>query len=57
MGFGIFGNMFDFNRDGKMDAFERAAEFGFLHEVVLADEAEDEQTSDAFDSEDYDDEF
>lgn len=57
MGFGIFGNMFDFNRDGKMDAFEKAAEFGFLHEVVLADEAEDEQTSDAFDSEDYDGEF
>lgn len=57
MGFGIFGSMFDFNRDGEMDVFERAAEFGFFHEVVLADEAKEELTPDAFDSTDYDDEY
>lgn len=28
---GLFGNMFDFNHDGKLDAFERAAEFDFLN--------------------------
>ena len=29
--------LFDFNRDGKMDIFERAAEFQFLDEVVFKD--------------------
>lgn len=24
---GIFGDLFDFNRDGKLDSFEKAAEF------------------------------
>ena len=42
MGKGIFGGMFDFNGDGKMSAFESAAEFKFLHDVVMADEADDE---------------
>ena len=31
---GIFGDMFDFNRDGKLDAFERASEFAFIHNVM-----------------------
>lgn len=30
---GIFGSMFDLNRDGKMDAFERATEFAFLDQM------------------------
>ena len=38
---GIFSGLFDFNHDGKMNAFERAAEFQFLHDVVMADEADD----------------
>ena len=25
--FGLFGDLFDFNHDGKLDGFERAAEF------------------------------
>lgn len=25
---GLFGDLFDFNGDGKLDAFEEAAEFG-----------------------------
>ncbi len=40
---GIFGNMFDFNRDGKLDAFERAAEFQFFNDVVLRDEEEENE--------------
>ena len=35
---GLFGGMFDFNNDGKMDSFERAAEFGFF--MHMMDEAE-----------------
>ena len=34
---GIFGNMFDFNRDGKLDAFERAMEFDFLNSLDESD--------------------
>lgn len=38
MGKGLFGGMFDFNHDGKMNAFERAAEFQFFNDIVVADE-------------------
>lgn len=31
---GIFGSMFDFNRDGKFDSFEQAAEFSFLSSMA-----------------------
>jgi hypothetical protein len=31
---GIFGDMFDFNRDGQLDSFERAAEFQLLELLV-----------------------
>lgn len=31
---GIFGNMFDFNCDGKMSSFERAAELQFLDSMT-----------------------
>ena len=43
---------FDFNRDGEMDSFERAAEFAFLNDL-LQDEESDED--DLFDNEDSDD--
>ena len=33
---GFFGNMFDFNRDGKLDGFERAADFCAFNELELA---------------------
>ena len=36
--FGIFGDMFDFNHDGKLDAFERASEFDFIHNVMENEE-------------------
>lgn len=31
---GIFGNMSDFNRDGKLDSFDRAVEFGIIQSLV-----------------------
>lgn len=34
---GIFGNMFDFNKDGKIDVFERTKEFMFIEEMVKED--------------------
>ena len=40
MGDGIFGNMFDFDRDGTLDAIERAIEFQFL-DAIISEENED----------------
>lgn len=31
---GLFGSMFDFNRDGEMSIFERAAEFAFVSDLM-----------------------
>lgn len=42
---GIFGNMFDFNRDSKVDGFERAMEYMFLEEM-LKDDSDDEDEFD-----------
>ena len=33
---GIFGNLFDFNHDGKMDALEHGAELGFIMQMMDA---------------------
>lgn len=44
---GIFGNMFDMNRDGKMDAFERAMELNFLQSLedeAMGDDNDDMET-------------
>lgn len=43
---GFSGGMFDFNSDGKTDAFERAVEYQFLNDVVFADDgtSEDEDS-------------
>ena len=38
---GLFGGLFDFDHDGKMNALERAAEFQFFNDVVMAAEDED----------------
>jgi len=40
MGKGIFGGLFDFNRDGKISMFERAAEFAFLNDMLQKDTAD-----------------
>lgn len=42
MGKGIFGTMFDMNRDGKLDAWERAIEFQFI--TSMQEEEEDNLT-------------
>ena len=31
---GIFGNLFDLNGDGELDAFEQAAEFGAFMQMI-----------------------
>ncbi len=38
---GIFGNMFDFNNDGKLSAAEQGLEFAHLEHIIN----EDEETS------------
>lgn len=48
---GIFGDLFDFNNDGKLDAFEKAAEFGAFMQMV--DSAKnDELTSEGLEPKD-----
>ena len=42
MGKGIFGTMFDMNRDGKLDTWERAMEFQFI--TSMQEEEEDNLT-------------
>ena len=49
MGKGIFGGLFDFNRDGKMSAFERASEFAFLHHIMESEEKAKTQQSGSYD--------
>jgi len=34
---GVFGGMFDFNRDGHISPAESAAECMFFHEVIIKD--------------------
>lgn len=46
---GLFGDMFDFNRDGKLDSFEQAAEFMFFEEVIMGgndEESDDDEEDD-----------
>jgi hypothetical protein len=42
---GLFGDLFDFNRDGKLDWLERAAELIFLDKSSAG---EDEDSGDDF---------
>lgn len=51
---GIFGDLFDFNRDGKLDAFEQAAEFSFLNELMDEEEKREALEAEEIDPEDYD---
>ena len=46
-----FDKMFDFNRDGKLDSWERAAQFQFMDEMMKNDEKsifDDNDKSDIF---------
>lgn len=35
---GLFGDMFDFDRNGELDSFERAMEYQFFEEMVNDEE-------------------
>lgn len=39
---GVFGNLFDFNKDGKLDAFEEAAEFGAFMQIIESEENDED---------------
>lgn len=49
---GIFGDLFDFNRDGKHDSFEQATELAFLSSMTEAKEDHDELYQAGIDPED-----
>ncbi len=36
---GFFGNMFDFNHDGKLDGFEKATDFAMFTSLIEDEEA------------------
>lgn len=42
---GLFGDFFDFNKDGKMDSFEKTAEFlAFMQLAESLEEEDSEET-------------
>ena len=43
---GLFGNLFDFNGDGKLDTFEKAAEFGAFMMMIESEEKNKEKNND-----------
>ena len=46
---GFFGNLFDFNRDGKLDSFEREADFAAFASLVSENDDTEEETSEITD--------
>lgn len=51
---GIFGDLFDFNHDGKLDTFEQAAEFSFFSELMDEEEKREALEAEGLDQDDYD---
>ncbi len=49
---GIFGDLFDFNHNGKLDPTEQAMEFALLQTIIDEEENDDEFTVDELN--DYD---
>lgn len=43
---GLFGDLFDFNHDGKLDGFEQTAEFATF--AIMMDTEEAKEKADAF---------
>ena len=39
---GIFGDIFDFDGDGKLDIIEQAAELAFIADIIEDEETDDE---------------
>jgi len=50
---GLFGNLFDFDGDGNLDSFEKAAEFGAFMQMIDS-EKNDELISAGLDPNDLD---
>lgn len=50
---GILGGIFDFNKDGKLDVFESAAEYQFLNDMMSEVEKRDELEYDSDFSDEY----
>lgn len=54
---GFFGGLFDFNGDGKLDGFERAADhMAFMNMVSESEKEESKSSGTSFGSSDYDEE-
>ena len=51
---GLFGDLFDFNNDGKLDSFEKAAEFGAFMQMFDC-EKNDELTAAGLDPQELSD--
>ena len=47
-----FDKMFDFNRDGKLDFFERAVQFQFMDKMMNSDETSSFEDDDELDEDD-----
>ena len=43
---GIFGNLFDFNGDGELDAMEKAADLGLLVHLIESEEEDEDENED-----------
>jgi len=50
--FGSFDEMFDYDRDGKLDAWEQAMEYQFMEDMLKEGQGGFEEESDDYD--DYD---
>ena len=48
---GLFGDAFDLNHDGKLDAFERASEFAFFSSIMEEEEKHSELSDAGIDPE------
>lgn len=55
---GIFGDLFDFNGDGKLDYIEQALEFCAFQHMMEEENREDDAYVDFYDDDgDFDDDF
>ena len=53
--FGMFDGLFDFNHDGKLDAFEKAAEFATIMSILDDEDRNDDMEDEDFYDDDDDD--
>ena len=54
---GLFGGLFDFNHDGNLDGFERAAEFATFASILEESNRDLSGLDDDYDEDEYDDMF